>query len=350
MTTAHPRPNSPDSPDVDAGAGVASASPDGTDPLAVVDPTDPIDVRDPLDAPRPAGGFRSRVVVFGDVLDDIIVTATTPMVRGTDTDALIRHRAGGAAANTAAWLGSLGTEVDFVGRVGIADRHRHAQLLADAGVAPRLTYDAHHPTGTVVITVDGDESSMYTDRGASATLDPDEVPDELLRSAAVLHVTGYSVVHSRTPVPLRRLLARARDAGVAVSVDPGSSGFIDRFGAEAFLETVQGADLLFPSPAEGRLLTGLDTEHEIAESLAGRFGVVCVVRDDGGAVLARHGRPVVDVATLATRMVDPVGAGDAFVAGFIDSWRTNRKPGVAARRGARAAARAFAVTGGRPPA
>jgi sugar/nucleoside kinase (ribokinase family) len=332
------------------GRDVETAPVDPTDPIEAVDPTDPIDVMDPRDLRRPGGDAGTRVVVFGDVLDDIIVTPTSPVARGTDTEALIRHRAGGAAANTAAWLGSLGSEVDFVGRVGIADRHRHAQLLANAGVAPRLAYDAHHPTGTVVITVEGDDSSMYTDRGASAALDPDEVPDELLRTAAVLHVTGYSVVHSRTPVPLRRLMDRARDAGVAVSVDPGSSGFIERFGAEAFLDAVEGADLFFPSPAEGRLLTGLESEHEIAEALAVRFGVVCVVRDDGSAVLARHGRPVVDVATLATRMVDPVGVGDAFVAGFIDSWRSNRKPGVAARRGARAAARAFAVAGGRPTA
>ncbi|MDY0892107.1 carbohydrate kinase family protein [Frigoribacterium sp. CFBP9030] len=338
-------------------------SPDHSDPLTpsdpvapsdpaapAVDPTDPIDVLDAGDLARSAGEPRTRVVVFGDVLDDVIVTAATPAAKGTDTEALIRHRAGGAAANTAAWLGSLGGEVDFVGRVGVSDRHRHAQLLADAGVLPRLSYDAHDPTGTVVITVEGEVSSMFTDRGASAALDPDDVPDELLESAAVLHVTGYSVVHSRTPVPLRRLMTRAREAGVAVSVDPGSSGFIGRFGVAAFLDAIEGADLFFASPAEGRLLTGLDDEHGIATALAERFGVVCLVQDDGGAVLARHGRSVVDVPSVTTRVVDPVGVGDAFAAGFIDSWRTTRKPGVAARRGARAAARAFAVAGGRPPA
>ena len=305
----------------------------------------------------PVGGSGAgdppRVVVFGDVLDDIIVVASTPQARGTDTEAVIRHRAGGAAANTAAWLGSLGTAVDFVGRVGVADRHRHAQLLANAGVVPRLGYDAHDPTGTVVITVDGSSPSMFTDRGASAGLDPDDVPDSLLSGAALLHVTGYSVVHARTPVPLRRLLTRARAAGVAVSVDPGSSGFIDRFGPEAFLDAVDGAELFFPSLDEARVLTGLDAGHDesaLAQALTDRFRVVCLVRADGGAVVARPGRPVVEVAGVTTRTADPVGVGDAFAAGFIDAWLTSRRAGVAARRGARAAARASAVVGGRPPA
>ncbi len=305
------------------------------------------DRRRPPD-PRPRPG--SPVLVFGDVLDDIIVTPRTADPAGTETAATIRHRAGGSAANTAAWLGSLGVDVSFVGRVGTADLQRHAQSLANAGVSARLAYDAHDPTGTVVITVDGSSRTMFTDRGAGASFGPDDVPDDLVATAGLVHFTGYTVAQSRSPVALRRLLGRAREVGALVSVSPGSASVVRRFGPPAFLAAVEGADLFFPSRETARELTGLDQPAGSAEALAARFGVVAVVTDDGGATVATRGLPPVTIDGVATRWVDSVGLVDAFSAGFIAAWSTSRSLGVAGRSGARAAARAAGVAGGRPPA
>ncbi|ROS52781.1 carbohydrate kinase family protein [Frigoribacterium sp. PhB24] len=297
---------------------------------------------------RPRAG--SPVLVFGDVLDDIIVSPRTAEVAGSETAATIRHRAGGSAANTAAWLGSLGVEVSFVGRVGTADLQRHSRLLADAGVVARLAYDAHDPTGTVVITVDGSSRTMFTDRGAGASLGPDDVPDDLVAGAGLVHFTGYTVAQSRSPVAFRRLVGRAREAGALVSVAPGSGSIVRRFGASAFLGAVQGADLFFPSDETARELTGLDEPVAAATALAERFGVVALVTDDGGAIVASRDLPPVVVDSVTSRWVDSVGLVDAFSAGFIAVWPTSRSLVIAGRSGARAAARAAGVAGGRPPA
>ncbi|WP_159826046.1 carbohydrate kinase family protein [Frigoribacterium sp. 9N] len=297
---------------------------------------------------RPLAG--SPVLVFGDVLDDIIVTPRAEDGTGTETAATIRHRAGGSAANTAAWLGSLGVEVSFVGRVGTADLQRHAQLLANAGVVARLSYDAHDPTGTVVITVDGSSRIMFTDQGAGASLSPDDVPDDLVAGAGLVHFTGYTVAQSRSPVALRRLVGRAREAGALVSVAPGSASIVRRFGASAFLAAVHGADLFFPSDETARELTGLDDPVASATALAEQVGVVALVADDGGAVVVSRGQQPVVVDGVVSRWVDSVGLVDAFSAGFIAAWATTGSLGVAGRSGARAAARAAGVAGGRPPA
>ena len=309
--------------------------------------------RPPSPARRPRTGV--PVLVFGDVLDDIIVSPREPDARApggpaSESVATIRHRAGGSAANTAAWLGSLGVDVSFVGRVGTADLQRHAQLLANAGVTARLAYDAHEPTGTVVITVDGASRTMFTDRGASASLGPDDVPDDLVAGAGLVHFTGYSVVQSRSPVALRRLVGRVRDAGALVSVDPGSASVVRRFGAAAFLSAVEGADLFFPTDETARVLTGSSDPTESATALAERFGVVAVVGVDGGATVVSAGAVPVTIAPVTSRTVDSVGLADAFSAGFIASWSTSGSLGVAGRSGARAAARAVGVAGGRPPA
>src|SRR5688572_19869630 len=94
------------------------------------------------------------VVVMGDVIDDIVVQPLRPVEPDSDTPAGITARPGGSAGNTAAWLGSLGARVSFVGRVGSADADRHAALFRAAGVEPRLTPDPVLPTGAVVSIVE----------------------------------------------------------------------------------------------------------------------------------------------------------------------------------------------------
>ncbi|WP_168625833.1 MULTISPECIES: PfkB family carbohydrate kinase [unclassified Cryobacterium] len=290
-----------------------------------------------------------RIVVFGDVIDDIVAVPSIPVRPDTDTPSQIRHRAGGSAANAAAWLGHLGAQVDFVGRVGAGDELKHAQHLIDAKVTPRLTVDAELPTGTIVVIVDGDRRTMYTDRGANANLTADDVTDELLDAAAVVHFTGYSVLQAPSQDANRRLIARANERGVAVSVDPASAGFIEDFGAEKFLSAIEGATILFPNLDEGRVLTGRDDPLQMASELGKRFPIVALTQGHEGVVLAHAGFEPIALEAVPARLVDPTGAGDAFSAGFLAAWVENGDPLSAAESGVRAAARAVTNVGARPP-
>jgi sugar/nucleoside kinase (ribokinase family) len=291
----------------------------------------------------------ARVVVFGDVIDDVIATPSGVIRPDTDTPATIERRGGGSAANTATWLASLGTNVDFVGRVGVMDLDRHTRVLREAGVRPMLAGDHVLPTGTIVILVDGDKRSMLTERGANAALDPDSVSDSILDGAAALHFTGYSLFGKSETTGFTRLIKRAKSRGVHVSVDAGSAGFMTDFGAKRFLGAIAGADLLFPSLDEGRELTGLDDPSAIAQKLAKSFPVVALTLGSAGVIVAtRSDFVVVNVVPAAT--VDPTGAGDAFCAGFLAEWILSRDPRAAADAGAKLAARAVGIVGGRPPA
>jgi sugar/nucleoside kinase (ribokinase family) len=289
-----------------------------------------------------------RIVVFGDVIDDVIATPSGPIRPDTDTPATIERRGGGSAANTATWLASLGHSVDFVGRVGVLDLERHTSILREAGVRAMLAGDHVLPTGTIVILVDGDKRSMLTERGANAALDPDSVPDAILDGASALHFTGYSLFGREETVGFTRLIKRAKSRGVHVSVDAGSAGFIADFGAKRFLGAIAGVDLLFPSLDEGRALTDLDDPQEIAKKLAKSFPVVALTLGSAGIIVASEGDPIM-VDVVAARTVDPTGAGDAFCAGFLAEWIGSRDARAAAEAGAELAAQAVGVTGGRPP-
>lgn len=289
----------------------------------------------------------NRIVVFGDVIDDVVAMPYGAIRSDTDTAASIGFRPGGSAANTAAWLGSLGAKVDFVGVVGATDLERHTALLQRAGVTTHLRAHPNLTTGTIVILVEGERRTMLTERGANSELDPMDVTPELLAEAGVLHLTGHSLLNSAGPDGFAYLVARARTAGVRVSVDPGSAGFIADYGHDKFLAAIAGAELVFPSLDEGRALTGLDDPADIVAKLAQTFPTVVLTMGVGGVVISHDGTTLM-VPAVESPVVDPTGAGDAFSAGFLNGWVRSGDLSRAASAGAKLAAKAVAVIGGRP--
>ena len=298
-----------------------------------------------------------RALLVGDVIDDIIVVPSGPIRSDTDTTSRITRQPGGSAANTAAWLGWLGADVDFVGRVGAGDADRHARELAAAGVAAHLHEDPDRATGTIVIIVEGQQRSMLTDRGANATLDPAQVTDALLATAGILHLTGYSLVDALPARALRELVDRAHAHGASVSLDPSSTGFIADHGVDAFRRAITGVDVLRPNLDEGRLLAGLDAGAPpalVAEALLELAPAVVLTCGAAGVTIAERrageGARVASLDAERVPTVDPTGAGDSFTAGFLAARLAGADLAHAAREGQRVAAIAVSRMGGRPPA
>lgn len=299
----------------------------------------------PRDGARPG-----RVLVVGDVINDVLVRPLGPITPDSDTRAQIVRRPGGSAANLACWLGACGTDVTFVGRVGGDDHDFHHDFLAGFGVRPRLAVDPVAETGTIVIVVDdAGRRTMLTDRAANLNLVPDDVPTDALEGAALLHVSGYSFFEPGVRDTMLTLVARAREQGVPVSVDPSSVAFLRDVGAEQFLAWTSGADLAFPNRDEARELAGTADPVAAASALTAHYGVVVVTLDGDGAVVAEAGQAPVEVPAERVAVVDPTGAGDSFCAGFLDAWVRGLDLVTAAEAGSVLARRAVARLGARPP-
>jgi sugar/nucleoside kinase (ribokinase family) len=295
-----------------------------------------------------------RIVVFGDVIDDIVVRPHREPQISADTPASIRQVPGGAAANVAAWFGSTGLAVDFIGRVGAIDCEYHAGFLADFGVRAHLTADSTRPTGTIIVIVDENEGrTILTERGANRVLTPHDVPDTLLDGAAALYFTGYTVFSGQhdpegTIGSFQHLLDRCRERGVPVVVDPGSARLLTDFGVAHFLRAVAGASVLLPNLAEGRALAGLHDPLAVAAKLSGTFGVVALTMGVNGTIVAVTGQPPVLVPVARGERTDATGAGDAFGAGFVTAWLEGASMVAAVDAGSGLAARAITIVGGRP--
>ncbi|MEO6117399.1 MAG: adenosine kinase [Pseudolysinimonas sp.] len=298
--------------------------------------------------PPAAQPERRRIVAFGDIVNDVVVVPRAAIRPDTDTISTIRPRPGGSAANTAAWLGSLGSPVDFVGCAGVADIEYHAQQLRAQGVVPHLSTAPGLPTSTIVIVVEGEHRTMLTERGANRALRASDLSDELLENAAVLHLTGYTLLDGPRAAGLRELIDRAHAAGVIVSLNPGSAGFIADFGPAEFVAAIEGADLIIANVHEAALLCDQTAPDRIAQVMGERHGLAVITQGPDNVFVAERGAKPISVPVPQARIIDPTGAGDAMSAGFLHSWVADRNAVQAAQAGILVAARAVMVMGGRP--
>jgi sugar/nucleoside kinase (ribokinase family) len=294
------------------------------------------------------------VLVCGDVINDILVETSAPLVEGQDNPAAITARPGGSAANQAAWMATLGLDVIFAGRAGAQDAEFHRQELARFGVASRLAADESVPTGSIVVLVGPDgERTMVTDRGANLRLRPSDVPAALLDGAALLHLTGYSFFGPAPRAVALGLLAQARLRGVPFTVDPGSAAFLAMLAPGEFLGWTRDAAVCFPNLDEAAVLAGTAAGRQadpatMAAVLTRYYQAVVVKLGAEGALAASAGAEPERVAARSAAVRDTTGAGDAFCAGFLAAWLTGSPMTAAVRAGAEAAAVAVSGLGGRP--
>ncbi len=284
-----------------------------------------------------------KVLVIGDVIDDILVSPKGEIRIDTDTPASIAASPGGSGANFACWLASLGLEVNFVGRVGKSDLARQEQILKSYGVKPYLQTDENLQTGRIVILIDGQSRSFLTDRGANVALNLNAIPDELFGEA--LYISGYSVFDQKVE-SVQQLISKARAKGIVIC-DPGSAGYIADHSVHEFLNAVEGVDVLVPSLEEGRVLTAEDRPDVIAGQLARRFSLVALTLGNSGVQLA-WGEQNQRVEAFDADTVDATGAGDAFAAKFLFELLRLSDPVQAAVEANRFAAKAVTKMGGRP--
>jgi sugar/nucleoside kinase (ribokinase family) len=289
------------------------------------------------------------IVVVGDIVTDIHVVHSGPVVVGSDTPAAIRVLGGGSAANTAAWLATAGARVELVAVVG-RDRAGDDLLaeLATGGVGcvhVRRSGDAR--TGSIVVLAHGDERSFLTDRGANLLLVPSDV-DPAVKGARHLHLSGYVLLDEASRPAGVHALAAARERGLSTSVDMASTEPLRRAGPSTVLGWVHGVDLLFANLDEARVLVDEADPVDLARALTAHAAHVVVKLGAQGSVWASAGVAVQAPSITVGSVVDVTGAGDAFAAGVLHAWLNGSTPTECLAAGAWLGAAAVAVPGGRP--
>jgi 2-dehydro-3-deoxygluconokinase len=287
------------------------------------------------------------LVTVGETLGLLVADDVGPLslARG------MRLGMGGAESNVAigvarlgvaaTWVGCLGEDPvgDLIERQLLAERVR---CLVRRDPAPTALMLRERRTGTTA------RVHYYRHGSAGSRLRPADLPDGVVEDAGVLHLTGITPALGPDPAAtVREAVRRARRAGVAVSVD---LNFRSRLWDAAtagpvFRELAAGADILFAGDDEARIALGDGAPVDpgaLAVALAGLGPSEVVVKLGRRGATARIDGELIEVPAVPVHAVDTVGAGDAFVAGYLASRLLGH--GVPERLSTAAVAGAFAVT------
>ena len=262
------------------------------------------------------------VVCVGEAM--ALVSPTDGLPLATTRHVELTHA--GAESNVARHLSALGVPTAWLSRLGAdALGDRVVNELAAAGVDLRwVGRRADAPTGVFFKDPSpaGTRVLYYRSGSAASTMGPGDVDSWPLAGARWLHLTGITPALSATCAQLTdALFDRAHGLGLPVSFDvnhrpalwPGG-GAPDRL-----LHLARRADVVFVGLDEARILWGTRTAEDVAALVDGPRRVV--VKDaDREAVEVDRGEPaprVTRVAARRVRVVEPVGAGDAFAAGYL---------------------------------
>ena len=296
----------------------------------------------------------SSIACFGLLVADC-VTATVDRLpeRGTlEIVDRVELHVGGCAANTAIALAKLGIGVSLLGGVGTDGLGDFVvRAVRAAGVDTKgVKHFTAVPTAATTVCVHSDaERSFLHAPGANAVLLQTDVDWEATNGCTVFHIAGPQLMGALEATDgIAAVAKEAKARGMLVTLDtvmnPRSLGWAALKGALPYV------DWLLPSEGEAARLTG---ENDIARQVtffrdAGAKHVA-IKRGSEGSVVFLAGSDPLLVAPFPVSAVDALGAGDAWVAGFLlgllRGWETEATARFASAVGA-CAVRSYGATTG----
>jgi 2-dehydro-3-deoxygluconokinase len=262
-----------------------------------------------------------EVTTLGEALVAMTSASSGPMRHVT---AFEKH-IGGAELNVAVGLARLGHRAGFAGRLGDDEFGKGilAFLRGEGVDVAGASLDPGAPTGVYFKerrALGRLRAHYYRAGSAASRMRFEDLDLDYLFAARILHLTGITAAVSESCRNLveRLVIAAAEERELTVSFDANVRRllFRERDPGAVLNPIVARADLLFLSDDEADLLVGGHDPLTVAQARE-RLGVATIVvhRADGAFAATAEGISSSDAYSVD--VVDVVGAGDAFVAGFL---------------------------------
>jgi fructokinase len=306
----------------------------------------------------------TRFVVCGETLIDLVQSDA-----GTNdsfSSTWLALSAGGPM-NSAVALGKLGADTHFLGRISRdAFGRQLRQHILEANVKLDLSTESSQATSIAVVSLDAEGVASYTfhfNDTANFGWQIDDLPE--LSSEDWLHIASLSCVVSPGAEVLLDWM-RSIEAGVSYDInvrptvitDPDAywskvQPWLRAVGRRQGIVKASDEDIKFLAKAEagGGEGAGVDPV-ELAGIWVEQYGLglAVITLGPGGGVAIEPGGNITRVPGFPTNVVDTVGAGDTFMAGFLDGY-IKLQLGIEAslERGAAAASIVCSRRGAQPP-
>ncbi len=263
---------------------------------------------------------------------DLVTMGETMAAFAPEEDGRLRYassfrlRVAGAESNVAVGAARLGFSAGWISRVGADEFGQKIlrELRADGVDVSAVAVDEDRRTGLLFKeTRPGGETAVtyYRAGSAASALSLDGRAREQLRGARIVHLTGITpALGESCAQAVREAVSIAHESGAAVSFDPnirrklwGSRDFVSPLRSLA-----EQAEYVLLGREEAELLYGPLSPRELFGALArcGRLRALAL-KDGARGALVLSREELHEIPPFPCACVDPVGAGDAFDAGFL---------------------------------
>lgn len=264
--------------------------------------------------------FVPEMITFGESMALMMPVGT----KGIEYSATFDKSFGGAESNVAIGVARLGHQAGWFGRLGKDPLGRmiKKRIQGEGVDVSRVELTTEAPTGLMFREVVSGKSSVYYYRKNSAAshMRPEHLDEEYIKQAKILHVTGITAALSLTArETLVEAVRLAKKNGVKVCFDPNLrlKLWTIEEAREVLLPLAEEADFFMPGLDELKLLYQTESFDEIIARLQKLPGVSIVKGGDDETYLVEKDKVTAVPFFKADKVVDTVGAGDGFCAGFL---------------------------------
>jgi len=297
----------------------------------------------PVPSPAPA------VVTLGECMAVLYPPRPVPL---EETDQLLLDVAG-TEANTAIGLARLGVSVRLISRVGDDPfgRRVRATLVSEGVDTTHLETDPAAPTGVFFREprADGSRIVYYYRAGSAASrMTAEQLHLDAFAGSQLVQLSGITPALSPgAAADVRRAIDLAYEAKALVSFDPNYRPQLwhRESAAVTLRELIHRVHILLMSEDDAQLLFGGADEAALERASALGPAIVVLKRAERGALALAEGQVHRAPAQEVKRVVDTVGAGDGFNAGFLAGTLRGLAIPDALKLGAQVGAKAVAQLG-----
>jgi 2-dehydro-3-deoxygluconokinase len=288
----------------------------------------------------------SEVICLGETMAMVTPDSVAPLA----TASLFRIEAGGAESNVAIQLQQLGHQTSWVGHLGhdpLGDRVLNA--IASQGVdVSWVQRNKGAPTGVYFKDpgLGGTRVHYYRKGSAGSRMSPATLANMPLARASIVHISGITPGLSASCRALvEAVIVAVSDSAALMSFDVNyRAGIWDIPEAAPVLRSLAArSDIVFVGRDEAQTLWGTITPHSIRELLPEPGRLIVKDGDQGATEFGAH-TPVF-VPARKVKVVEAVGAGDAFASGYLSALLRGQDTASRLDAGHHSAARALASTG-----
>ncbi|WP_159618829.1 sugar kinase [Ruania rhizosphaerae] len=243
----------------------------------------------------------------------------------------MRLSVAGAETNVAIGVCRLGGRATWMSRLGEdAFGELIRRELRAEGVDMVVSVDPARPTGLMIKERPNalrTHVRYYRSGSAASAITP--FATDVIASADVLHVTGITPALGPGPASaVREAVEVAREHGTLVSLDLNYRASLwSRPEASSTLgHLAERAHVVFANPEEASLLVPDGPVEEMAQTLSSLGPSQVVLKLGAEGAHSMIDGQIRRTPAVAVPVVDTVGAGDAFVAGYLVEWMAGESP------------------------